>query len=328
MTPVIASTFAAMFGEPPKFPPSDSFWMPKEASTFAPNTDWLFMALYWISVVSAVLIFAVMAYFVVKYRSKGRTSKERPVKTSTHNTTLEISWSIGPLIVVVAVFVYGFRGFMDLRSPPKGAIEIQVTGQKWNWTFTYPNGSSDNVLHVPVNTPVRLVLTSVDVIHSVWIPVFRTKMDAVPGRYTDLWFNATQTGDFPLECTEYCGTGHSDMLTHVIVHPQGEEWQPASLDNLPPEELGKALYEKKGCSACHTIDGTKKVGPSFKGLWAKGKEQTNTGVVDINEDYIKESLMEPQAKIVNGFAPAMPTFKGQLKDSEIAGIIAFLKSLK
>ncbi len=327
MISALASSLA-MFLEPPKFPESDSFWMPKQASTVASTTDWVFMLLYWISVVSAAGIFLAMAYFLVKYRAKGRSAKDRFIKSSTHNTTLEISWSIGPLVVVVAVFVYGFQGFMELRTPPKDAVNINVTGQKWNWTFTYPNGSSDNVLHVPVNKPVRLVLTSVDVIHSVWIPVFRTKMDAVPGRYTDLWFTATETGDFPLECTEYCGTGHSAMLTHVVVHPAGEEWQPKGLESLPPVELGKALYEKKGCVACHSIDGTVKVGPSFKGLWAKGKEQTNLGEVAVNEDYIRESLMQPQAKIVNGFAPAMPTFQGQLKDSEIAGIIEYIKSLK
>jgi cytochrome c oxidase subunit 2 len=331
MTSIIAASLAYFFQEKPKFPESDSFWMPKEASTLAPQTDWLFYFIYWASVVSVVLIVAAMAYFVVKYRAKGRSKNDPFDASESHNNTLEIVWSIGPLIIVVAVFVFGFEGFMNLRTPPKDSMEIQVTGQKWNWTFTYPNGASDNELHVPVNKPVRLVLTSVDVIHSVWIPTFRVKMDAVPGRYTDLWFQATEAGEFPLECTEYCGTGHSDMLTKVIVHEPGgyETWLATAGNdaNLPPAELGKKLYEKKGCAACHSIDGTKRVGPSFKGIWGK-QEPTNVGPVQVNEDYIRESLLEPQAKIVAGYAPAMPTFKGQLKDTEISGLIEYIKTLK
>ena len=335
MTSIIAAAFGAFLleggSDQPKFPESDSFWMPKAASNFAQDTDFLFFFIYWTSVISTALIVVTMAYFVLKYRAKGRSWHDRPIKGATHSTALEISWSIVPLILVVAFFVLGFKGFVDLRTPPKDAMEIQVTGQKWSWSFTYPNGATDNVLHVPVNKPVRLVISSVDVLHSVWIPTFRTKMDAVPGRYTDLWFRATATGEFPIECAEYCGTGHSDMLTRVVVHEPGgyESWlsDQGSTSNLPPAELGKKLFDKKGCAACHTIDGSPRVGPSFKGLWGK-KEATNAGAVDVTEDYLKESMLQPQAKLVNGFPPAMPTYQGQLKDSEITALIEFIKTLK
>lgn len=319
-----------------RFPASDSTWMPKQASTAAPFIDWLYFLLYWISVVSAVAIFVAMFYLAIKYRAPERSSKDKPItNVSTHNTTLEISWSIAPLIIVVAIFVWGFKGFVDLRTPPKGAMEIQTVGQKWSWSFTYPNGYSDNVLHVPVNTPVRLVISSVDVLHSVWIPNFRVKMDAVPGRYTDLWFEATEVGEFPLECTEYCGTSHSDMLTHVVVHAPGEyeKWlkeanKPPTLPDGSPDypAWGKVLYEKKACGTCHTTDGSPKIGPSFKGAWGR-KEQTSGGEVTVDENYVRESLFDPQAKIVNGYPNSMPTFKGQLNDQEIAAIVAFLKSL-
>jgi cytochrome c oxidase subunit 2 len=272
-----------------------------------------------------------MAYFVIKYRAPKRSSKDKPLPSVTHSTPLEIGWSIPPFLVSVAVFVWGFQGFIDLRTPPKDSLEIQVTGQKWAWSFTYPNGCSDDTLHVPLKRDVRLVLSSVDVIHSVYLPIMRVKMDAVPGRYTDLWFNATVAGDFPLECTEYCGTGHSDMLTHVIVHPTQIEYDLWVADcNKPPDDpvkWGEQLYNKKGCKTCHSTDGSIIIGPSFKGLWAKGTEQTSSGPVKIDENYVRESLMEPQAKLVNGFPPSMPTFKGQLKDTEIAAIIAYLKSL-
>ena len=333
MTSIIATSLFALTQDKsiPSFPESDSFWMPKQGSTVAADSDWLFFFIYWASVISVVAIVAAMAWFVVKYRAKGRTKHDKFDASESHNTALEIVWSVGPLVIVVAVFVLGFQGYVDLRTPPKDSMEIQVTGQKWNWTFTYPNGASDNELHVPVNKPVRLVISSVDVLHSVWIPTFHVKMDAVPGRYTDLWFNANEAGEFPLECTEYCGTSHSDMLTKVVVHEPGgyEAWlaTAGSDANLPPAELGAKLVEKKGCVACHSIDGSKKVGPSFKGLWGR-KEATNVGEVDVTEDYLRESILQPQAKIVNGFAPAMPTYQGQLKDTEISGLIEYIKTLK
>jgi cytochrome c oxidase subunit 2 len=305
--------------------------MRNSAPTFSGETDWLFHFLLWTSVISAVGIFAAMLYFCVKYRAKSRADKA--LSQVDHSNTLEVTWSVLPLFVCVAVFVWGFKGYVALRTVPKDAYEIHAQGQKWKWTFTYANGYVDDALHVPVGKNVRVVLRSVDVIHSLFIPEFRVKMDAVPGRYTSLWFNATQTGTFPIFCAEYCGTSHSDMLSQVVVHDEKgfDAWlvdAQKKLDDLPPVELGQKMFNQRGCTTCHSTDGTPKIGPSLKGIWGHEQPLASGGSVTVDENYIRESLMEPQAKIVQGFTPAMPTFKGQLNDKQITGIIEFIKSLK
>jgi cytochrome c oxidase subunit II len=274
-----------------------------------------------------------MIVFCMRYRAVSREANEVPAPSSDHNTTLEITWSVIPLIVVIALFVWGFKGFVDLRTVPKNSLEIHVTGQKWKWLFEYPNGLVDDKLHVPVDTNVRLVINAVDVLHAVFIPNFRVKQDAVPGRYTDLWFKATETGNFPIECAEYCGTSHSDMLAEVIVHPPGgyEEYLKKAIvifDAKPALERGKISYEKHGCKTCHSTDGATAVGPTWKGLWAKQEMLSSGQTVSVDENYLKESMLDPQAKLVQGFGPSMPTFKGKLRDSEIEGLIAYIKSLK
>lgn len=319
--------------EPPKFPESPHFWMPVRASTTANDIDWLYDTLVLLSTLFAIGIFAAMVYFCVKYRSKGRRFNERVEKTPDHNTTLEITWSFIPLVILIALFVWGFRGYVDLRTTPKDAMEVHVTGQKWKWLFDYKNGLTDDTLHVPVDTSVRIVISSVDVLHSLWIPNFRTKMDAVPGRFTELWFHATEVGEFPIECAEYCGTSHSDMLAKVVVHPPGgfEKWQQEQEQktlNMPPVELGKLLYEKQGCATCHSIDGSAKIGPTLKGLFGKNELMADGSSIAADENYLRESILQPQAKIVQGYAPAMPTFQGKLKDRELTGLIEFIKSLK
>jgi cytochrome c oxidase subunit 2 len=326
ITPIIAALFQP--SDAPVFPAREEFWMPSARSTVAEQIDWLYFYLYWVSLISTVGVIAAMAYFVFKYKAKSRKT-ERPQPSSDHNTTLEITWSVIPLGIVISFFFLGFKGFAELRTPPKDSMEVYVTGQKWSWSFRHKNGCTDNVLHVPVQRNVRLVITSVDVLHSVWVPNFRVKMDAVPGRFTDLWFNATQPGEYPLECTEYCGTSHSDMLSKVIVEDQAA-YDTYLADCTKVEisaEGGAKLYEKRGCKTCHSVDGTKLVGPTFKGLWGKD-ESTTSGSVKVDENYIRESIMEPQAKIVSGFAPTMPTYKGQISDDEIAALIEYLKSLK
>ncbi len=317
----------------PKFPESNTFWMPLDASVTTRSVDWVYYFLCWMSLVSMVLIVGAIGYFIVKHKAKSRAANEQATSQVDHSTTLEITWSVAPMFVLIALFVWGFKGFVDLRTPPRDALEIRAQGQKWKWLFTYPGGLVDDTLHVPVDRPVRMVINSVDVLHSLYLPNFRTKMDAVPGRYTDLWFQATQTGDFPVECAEYCGTSHSNMLSHVIVHPPGgyEKWlesQQGKLLNMPPEELGKLLYEKQGCSTCHTVDGSPKIGPSWKGLFGKTESFSDGSTAKVDENYIRQSIVDPTAKVVQGFAPSMPTYAGKMKDAELDGIIAYIKSLK
>jgi cytochrome c oxidase subunit II len=235
--------------------------------------------------------------------------------------------------VLLLMFAWGFQGFVDLRTTPKDAYEIHVTGQKWKWLFEYPNGYSDDVLHVPVGRKVRTLMTSVDVVHSFGLPAFRTKEDVVPGRYTELWFNATSPGEYPVFCDQYCGTGHSAMITKVVAHEQADfdKWLAAAvekMDSMPPIELGEKMYNQQGCAGCHSLDGSTKTGPSWKGLFGKMEPMSDGSTVMADENYLKESMMEPQAKMVKGFPPAMPTFKGKLSDKKIAGLIAFIQAQK
>lgn len=314
----------------PTLPPSSHFWMPDDASVTAHDIDWLYMFMVWMSVICTVGIFAAMLYFCMKYRATSRKANEIAEVSSDHNTTLEITWSIIPLFVVIALFVWGFKGFVDLRTPPKDSLEIHAIGKRWAWSFQYPHGT-DNYLHVPVDKNVRIIIQSLDVLHSLYLPNFRVKMDAVPGRYTDLWFRATKPGDFPIFCAEYCGTSHSDMLSHVIVHPPGgyEKWVKEQIDlanSLPPVELGKRVYEKQGCNACHTTDGTPKIGPTWKGMFGRTESLEGGGSVKVDENYIRESILDPQAKVVSTFPNSMPLTK--LSDKEITGVIEYLKTLK
>lgn len=307
-----------------------TLFFPAQSSTVAHKVDDLFYLIFWISTVFFALIVILMVWFVLRYRRRPGVEAQ---KTAHHNPWLEAAWSIIPGLLLVVIFVEGVLGYLDLRNPPDGAYQIRVTGRKWNWAFEYPNGYVDNNLHVPHGRPVELTMTSEDVIHSLFVPAFRVKMDLVPERYTKAWFEATEPGTYRLYCAEYCGTEHSNMVANVIVHEAGEfeAWlEDASnfLDKLPPAEAGKLLYERRGCIQCHTTDGTPKAGPSFKGIFGTEQGLADGSVVTVDENYIRESLLEPLAKVRAGYRPVMPTYRGQLKDAEITVLIEFIKSLK
>jgi cytochrome c oxidase subunit II len=306
-----------------------SFWMPPQSSTVAPAVDALFYLIFWISAVFFVGIVGAMLVFLLRYR---RREGHEAQKTSSHNTALELTWSIIPLILVVVIFYMGFKVYLDMQNPPANAYEVQVNAQKWSWNFTYPNGYVDANLHVPVDRPIKLVMQSEDVIHSFFVPAFRVKMDVVPGRYTRTWFHATEIGEYVIFCTEYCGTGHSDMLASVVVHPPGEfeTWLEAAsnfLDTLPPDEAGEKLFVVRGCPQCHTVDGSGSTGPTFQGLWGSTHTLADGASVEVEENYVRESILDPQAKVAAGFDPVMPTYQGRLKDEEITAIIAYMKTL-
>jgi len=307
-----------------------TFWMPTQSSTIAGEVDWLFNLILGISVFFFVLIVVVMLVFVVKYRR--REGWETAPESTSHNTLLELTWTGIPIAIVVVIFFFGFKSYLNISTPPANAYQIQVSGQKWNWSFTYPNGYVDQNLHVPADRPVELLMTSVDVIHSFYVPAFRVKMDVVPGRYTKAWFEATMPGEFNIFCAEYCGTGHSDMSAMVIVHPSGEfgPWlEKASnfLLTMTPEEGGRKLYEIRGCAQCHSVDGGPRTGPTFFKLFGKDEKLNDGSTINVDENYIRESLLEPNAKVVAGFEAVMPTYQGRLKDDEIGALIAYIKSL-
>lgn len=300
--------------------------LPPQASTFAADVDNLFWFIHWISIFSLVAITVAVIYFVLRWK---RGHKEGPGPS--HNLAIELTWSIVPLILVMAVFLWGFRGYMHMSMPPRDAIEIRVTAQKWSWSYEYPNGQSSPELHVPVDTPVRLNMRSQDVLHSWFARSFRQKYDVIPGRYTTVWFNATTKGEFEVQCTEYCGDGHSRMLSKIVVHDQqGYEDFVKSLDAdvKPTLELGEQLYNTRQCMACHSLDGSPRVGPTFKGLYGKAEPMTDGTTVTVDDNYIRESLLQPTAKIVAGFPPAMPPYQGQLKPGEIDALIMFIKAQK
>lgn len=319
-----------------------SIWFREQASTHAESVDGLYFAIYWICIFFFVLIVGMMIAFVGRYYARPGHSAEH---TPHHNNTLEATWSIIPGFIVLGIFWVGFTGYLNLRTPPDDAYEIQVIAKKWNWSFVYPNGYVDADLHVPIDQPVRLVMTSDDVLHSLYIPAFRVKMDCVPGRYSELWFEATKTappddgddtnltdeGGYDLFCTEYCGQGHSSMIAKVIVHEAGTfgPWlEKAAVwdENESPIARGELIYKKRGCSQCHSLDGKSGTGPTYKGTY--GTEQmTDKGPVVVDENYIRESILNPMAKIRDGYKGVMPSYQGQLKENELAALIWFHKSL-
>lgn len=307
-----------------------SFWLPPPESTTADVVDNVLKLVFYISAFFFLLIVALMAVFIIKYR---RRSEDQEVSAVSHNTPLEVAWSVIPGILVVVIFYYGFVGYLDLRTAPSDAYEVRVSAQKWSWVFTYPNGYVSDKLHVPADRPVRLTMTSQDVIHSLFVPAFRIKMDVVPGRYTVTWFRARRPGEYDLYCAEYCGTQHSAMLSKVVVHEAGtfDEWleeESNLLARMSPAEAGEVLFRRHGCAGCHSVDGTARQGPTLKGVWGQQHTFTNAPPATVDDNYIRESIMDPMAKIRQGYQPVMPTFKGRLKDDEITALIEYIKTLK
>jgi cytochrome c oxidase subunit II len=305
--------------------------MGEQASTQAPYIDNLFMFISAVNTFFFVLICACIVIFVRKYR---RRSPNDYTPHITHNQTLEIVWSVVPLIILIGIFFWGFHGYVTAQIAPANAIEIQVTGKKWVWQFEYPDGMRTlNSFHVPVNRPVRLVMNSEDVLHSFFIPAFRIKKDVLPVRYTEEWFHATKPGVYQIFCTEYCGKGHSDMLARVFVDDEAQyaKWLKEGdeeIQKLPLKELGAMVHENRGCATCHSLDGTRGQGPSWKGIFGQTHQFADGSSAVVDENYIRQSILEPQAHVVQGYEPIMPTYKGLLRDREILGAIEFIKTLK
>jgi cytochrome c oxidase subunit 2 len=313
-----------------------NFWMPKAVNVEADSTDQMFYAVLGLSIFFFVAIAGAVVYFVVKYRHRPGHKAE---PSAAHNDALEITWTVIPTIICVFLFYFGWRTYVKVVTPPTKAVEIDTLAWRWSWQFTHSNGVKDKDLHVPVNTPVRLVMTSKDVLHAFYAPAMRVKQDIIPRRYTYSWFLATKPGTYRLTCAEYCGTDHSQMgiseegrRAVVVVHEPGKYEQyladeSARALQLPPAQLGQKVFEKN-CTSCHTLDGSVKVGPSFKGTFGTVVKTADGASVKMDETYIRESVLVPTAKTRAGFpAGTMPSFEGQLKEKEIEGIIAFIKSL-
>lgn len=309
-----------------------SFWLPRSASTMSDNVDLLYNVVTWVSTLIFVTIVVVGIYFLVKYRRSSTNLKAE--KHVVHNTALELSWTIIPLIILMGLFAWGYKDYLRLSIPPADAMVVNVTGKKWFWQFNYPREGKTvlNELVVPEGRAIKLVMTSEDVIHSFYVPNFRIKKDVVPNHYTTIWFEAKEAGIYNVFCTEYCGDGHSAMLATLKVLSQAdyEKWlvEGDMAEDMPMDKLGEKLYASKACNTCHSIDGSAKVGPSWKGLFGKTRTLANGSSVVADENYIRESMTAPNAKVAQGFSPVMPTYAGVLKDKEITALIEYIKTLK
>jgi cytochrome c oxidase subunit 2 len=304
-----------------------SFWLPEGASTLAAEIDSLFYFVTWASAILFVGVVAAMAYLAMRYRRRDVALVPEPVEP---NKFIEITWIVLPTILVLIVFNWGFKLFIDLSVAPPDSYEVQVRGSMWNWEFEYPNGTvTAGELHVPVDRPVRLVMSSVDVLHSFFVPAFRVKQDVLPDRYSSVWFQATRSDTFQVYCTEYCGDGHSAMLASLVTHPQGEfeEWlESAGVDeDMPLPELGAMLYEQRACNSCHSLDGTPGIGPTFEGLYGATETLADGSTVEADDNYLRESILEPGAAIVEGYQNVMPPAYGNLSERELSGLIGFIE---
>lgn len=315
---------------PPNIPPitEDGFWLPAQASTIAAETDHTWWVTYWMSIFFFFLVIVPMIYFAIVHKRKSETEKTSPID---HSMKIEIAWTVLPTGLLLWLFALGVTGYANSQVAPDNSYEIKVTAQMFSWSFQYPDGTVSGELTVPKGRPVKLVMSSQDVIHSFFVAEFRVKQDVVPGLYTTLWFEANKTMETALQCTEYCGEKHSNMLTKVtVLEPKDfQTWidNGGTMEKMPPVEWGAKLYASRGCANCHSVDGTRVQGPTFKGFWTKGSEKLTDGsTVKIDENYVRQSILEPATQIVEGYPNVMSAYAGQLRDEDIDALIAWLKT--
>jgi cytochrome c oxidase subunit 2 len=308
--------------------------MPPVASEFAAKVDvfyWfmVLMSLFWV-----VAIGAVVAFYCVRYRRRYRTQRPDEIHG---NNRLEAAWTVIPFVLAMGMFFWAAHLFFDYAQSPGDAMEILVTGKQWMWRLQHPDGTREiNALHIPVGQPIKLTMTSEDVIHSFYIPAFRVKADVVPGRYTRTWFTPTKTGKFHLFCAEYCGTEHSKMGGYVTVLTPREydEWLATAgatgggvaVARLSPAAAGERLFTRLGCVTCHGAE-PGALGPSLIGLFGRQEELADGTTIMADEDYIRQSILYPQRHIVKGYQPVMPSFEGQVSETQLLQLVAYIKSI-
>jgi cytochrome c oxidase subunit 2 len=324
----------------------EMLFLPEQASEHARQIDALHYFIILTSMAAAAAIFFTALYFFVKYRRRSESDRTPVVKPR----FIHEFFFVGvPLAVFLLWFALGYPRFVDLHAPPEGAMDVFVQGKKWMWKFAYPGGpNAVDVLRVPEGRPVRLLITSRDVIHSFYVPALRLKQDALPGRYTQTWFTADRAGRYEIFCTEYCGLGHSSMLGELVVMPaeQFDEWLARSRLGLasaqdgaavPGEvvltgsnliEEGRRVAAEQGCLKCHTVDGARHIGPTWVDLYGRSQRMKDGNVVVADEAYLTKSMMDPAAQIVAGYQNVMPTYQGKLSPPQAAALVEYIKSLK
>ncbi len=304
-------------------------FMPYQGTAIAAEIDYLYSFLLIVSLIAFVILIGGMLYFALKYRRK---ADNEPTPRITHNTALEFLWSGIPFIIFMIAFAWGLIIHKKMVDFPDKAFEVHVTGYRWAWDFQYKSGKKiTNELYVPAGEPVKLIMTSKDVIHSFFIPAFRVKQDVVPGRYTALWFEAKTPGVYQVFCTEYCGTNHSRMLAklHVLPKKKFEKW----LSDNPYKGLSLAQRGEKilkgSCAACHGLSNARKIGPGFQGLWGKERVLEDGTTVVADAEYIRNSILYPQKQIVKSYNQVkMNSYQGQLSEDELTYIIEYFKNEK
>ncbi|HXL21872.1 MAG TPA: cytochrome c oxidase subunit II [Candidatus Dormibacteraeota bacterium] len=301
---------------------------PEQASNFAPHVDALMIFISGICLFFAVAITAAVIFFFFKYRRKQPSDVGVPIHG---NALLETAWIVVPLFLAMGMFAWGAVVYVDFRNAPRDTLDIYVIGKQWMWKVQQPNGLREiNELHVPIGRNVRLVLASEDVIHDFFVPAFRVKMDVVPGHYNTMWFRPTKAGRYHFFCAQYCGTNHSVMGGWVTVMEPSDyaAWLSGSSGaGENPVVAGEKLFVEKACSTCHLPDGKGRA-PSMNGVYNNKVLLADGSTVVADDAYIRESILQPNAKVVAGFQPVMPTFQGQLTEEQILALTAYIKSLQ
>src|SRR5215469_14427646 len=298
---------------------------PEQASTVAPQVDALYLFLVLITTFFSLLIAILIIYFAVRYRTKPGHRAEQ-----IHGSTLlEIVWTVIPLGISMVIFLWGAVLYFHIERPPTNALEIYGVAKQWMWKFQYPEGQREiNSLHVPTGTPVKVTLISEDVIHNFFVPAFRVKQDVLPNRYRMVWFTATTPGTYHLFCSQYCGTNHSQMIGDVVVMKPEDyaAWLESGKAEGSLASMGEKLFQQFGCTTCHRPDSGAR-GPNLEGLYGRPVRLQDNRVIIADNDYIRESILNPNAKIVSGFQPIMPTFQGVISEEGMLQIIAYIKSM-
>jgi cytochrome c oxidase subunit 2 len=298
---------------------------PQQASSFAGQVDALFIFMCIITGTVSLLVFVVIFWLAIKYR---RTPQNELAQDLEPPKMLEAAWIIIPFFIFMGMFVWGSWLYFRLSRVPDNALDIYATGKQWMWKFQHPTGQREiNTLHVPVGRPVRITMASEDVIHSLFFPNFRTKADVLPNRYRVMWFQATRTGRYHIFCAEYCGTLHSGMIgwVDVMEATDYQRWLAGGAEGSLASQ-GEKLFQKYACNTCHTNDATAR-GPMLVGLYGSTVTLSDDATLPADENYIRESILNPQAKIVKGFQPLMPTFQGQMNEDDLMKLLAYVKSL-
>jgi cytochrome c oxidase subunit II len=302
-------------------------FFPVQASAQAGQVDGIFFFMVAVTAFFSILIATLVAIFAVRYRRRQRDE----IGVAIHGSlALELIWTIIPFFIVMVMFGWGAKVFFDLHRPPAGAMEVYVVGKQWMWKIQHMGGQKEiNELHVPVGRPVKLTMGSEDVIHSFYIPAFRVKADVIPGRYNHLWFTATRPGRYHLFCAEYCGTKHSGMIGSVIAMEPADfqAWLAGGRGEDTPVAAGERLFSDLACNTCHRTDGTQGRGPVLTNLYGNPVELRDGSRVIADDAYLRESIVNPQAKIVAGFEPIMPTFQGLVTEEQLLQLIAYVRSL-